>query len=47
MRRTPRVKVLATTKAESTGVRIEEPRGGAGGRGLGDQSAFGMLEELR
>ncbi|MCC7089015.1 MAG: electron transfer flavoprotein subunit alpha/FixB family protein [Chloroflexi bacterium] len=44
---TPRVKVLATTKAESTGVRIEDaPVVVAGGRGLGDQSAFGMLEEL-
>ncbi len=43
----PRVKVLATSKAESTGVRIEDaPVVVAGGRGLGDQGGFTMLEEL-
>ncbi|HML97866.1 MAG TPA: electron transfer flavoprotein subunit alpha/FixB family protein [Tepidiformaceae bacterium] len=42
-----RVKLLATSKAESAGIRLEDaPVVVAGGRGLGDQSAFGMLEEL-
>ncbi|MGE3074493.1 MAG: electron transfer flavoprotein subunit alpha/FixB family protein [Dehalococcoidia bacterium] len=44
---TPRVKVTGTSKAESTGIRLEDaPVVVSGGRGLGDPSAFGMLEEL-
>ena len=43
----PRVKVTGTSKAESTGIRIEDaPVVVAGGRGLGDEGAFRMLEEL-
>jgi electron transfer flavoprotein alpha subunit len=42
-----RVKVLGTEKAASEGVKLEEaPVVVSGGRGLGDQSAFKMLEEL-
>ena len=43
----PRVKVTGTSRAESTGIRIEDaPVVVAGGRGLGDESGFRMLEEL-
>jgi len=43
----PRVKVLGVSKAESTGVRIEDaPVVVAGGRGLGDPGAFTLLESL-
>lgn len=43
----PRVKVLGVSKAESTGIRLEDaPVVVSGGRGLGDPAAFGMLEEL-
>ncbi len=43
----PRVKVTGTSKAETTGIRIEDaPVVVSGGRGLGDASGFGMLEEL-
>lgn len=43
----PRVKVTGTSKAESTGIRIEDaPVVVSGGRGLGDEGAFRMLEEL-
>jgi electron transfer flavoprotein alpha subunit len=39
--------VLGTEKAASEGVKLEEaPVVVSGGRGLGDQSAFKMLEEL-
>jgi electron transfer flavoprotein alpha subunit len=42
-----RVKVIGVSKAESTGVRIEDaPVVVSGGRGLGDPSGFQMLEEL-
>jgi electron transfer flavoprotein alpha subunit len=42
-----RVKVLGVSKAESTGIKIEDASiVVSGGRGLGDQSAFKMLEEL-
>ena len=42
-----KIKVLGLQKAETTGIRLEDA--GiviSGGRGLGDPSAFGMLEEL-
>ncbi|MEX2081751.1 MAG: electron transfer flavoprotein subunit alpha/FixB family protein [Dehalococcoidia bacterium] len=43
----PRVKVLGVEKVESTGVRLEDAAiVVSGGRGLGDPSAFGMLETL-
>jgi len=43
----PRVKVLGTSKAETTGIRLEDaPVVVSGGRGLGDPGAFAMLEEL-
>lgn len=42
-----KIEVLSTEKAEQTGVRLEDaPVVVSGGRGLGDPSAFGMLEEL-
>ncbi|HMO54616.1 MAG TPA: electron transfer flavoprotein subunit alpha/FixB family protein [Tepidiformaceae bacterium] len=42
-----RVKVTGVSKAESTGVRIEDaPVVVSGGRGLGDPSGFTMLEQL-
>ncbi|MEO9254159.1 MAG: electron transfer flavoprotein subunit alpha/FixB family protein, partial [Tepidiformaceae bacterium] len=42
-----RIKVLGVSKAESTGVKLEDaPVVVSGGRGLGDPSAFAMLEEL-
>jgi electron transfer flavoprotein alpha subunit len=42
-----KVKVLSTEKAQAAGVRIEDaPVVVSGGRGLGDPSAFTMLEEL-
>jgi electron transfer flavoprotein alpha subunit len=43
----PRARVVGTQKAETTGIRLEDA--GiviSGGRGLGDPSAFGMLEDL-
>jgi len=43
----PRVQVLNTEKAQSTGVSLQDaPIIVSGGRGLGDPSAFAMLEEL-
>lgn len=43
----PRVKVTGTSRAESTGIRIEDaPVVVAGGRGLGDEGGFRMLEQL-
>ncbi|MGK2965929.1 MAG: electron transfer flavoprotein subunit alpha/FixB family protein [Tepidiformaceae bacterium] len=42
-----RVKVLSRDKAATTGVRLEDaPVVVSGGRGLGDPSAFGILENL-
>ena len=42
-----RVKVTGTSKAESTGIRLEDaPVVVSGGRGLGDPSGFQQLEEL-
>ncbi len=42
-----RVTVISTEAAESTGVRLEDAESiVSGGRGLGDPSAFEMLEEL-
>jgi electron transfer flavoprotein alpha subunit len=42
-----RIKVLGISKAESTGIKLEDaPVVVSGGRGLGDPSAFAMLEEL-
>ena len=42
-----RVRVISTEAAESTGVRLEDAEVVvSGGRGLGDPSAFGMMEEL-
>jgi electron transfer flavoprotein alpha subunit len=44
---TPRVKVTGTSKAESTGIRLEDASVVvSGGRGLGDAAAFKQLEEL-
>jgi electron transfer flavoprotein alpha subunit len=42
-----RIKVLGVSKAESTGIKLEDaPVVVSGGRGLGDPAAFAMLEEL-
>lgn len=42
-----RVRVVSTQPAESSGVRLEDAEVVvSGGRGLGDPSAFGMMEEL-
>jgi electron transfer flavoprotein alpha subunit len=42
-----RVKVTGTSKAETSGIRLEDaPVVVSGGRGLGDPSAFAQLEEL-
>lgn len=42
-----KITVTGTSKAESTGIRLEDaPVVIAGGRGLGDAGAFGLLEEL-
>jgi electron transfer flavoprotein alpha subunit len=42
-----KVKILSLEKAETTGIRLEDAAiVVAGGRGLGDPSAFGNLEEL-
>ncbi len=42
-----RAKVVGTEKAQTTGIRLEDaPIVVSGGRGLGDPSAFGMLEQL-
>jgi len=42
-----RVKILGTEKAQSAGIRLEDAAiVVAGGRGLGEASAFGSLEEL-
>lgn len=43
----PRVKVTGVSKAETTGIRLEDAAiVVSGGRGLGDPSAFGLLEQL-
>lgn len=43
----PRTRVVGTEKAQTAGIRLEDaPIVVSGGRGLGDPSAFGMLEEL-
>lgn len=42
-----RVKVIGTSKPESTGIKLEEATVVvSGGRGLGDPAAFGLLEQL-
>ena len=42
-----RVRVISIEAAEATGVRLEDAEViVSGGRGLGDPSAFGMMEEL-
>lgn len=43
----PRIKVTGLSKAETTGIRLEDaPVVVSGGRGLGDPGAFTILEEL-